>query len=76
MVSYSSTTTQPNIEVPMNNHFVTSQYIEELKFVDKEIKEEFEGKNYITGMPTQMQLVKTMKELTEMIKSLILKDIK
>ena len=37
----------------------------ELDFVDADIKKEFEGKNYIVGTPTSVQLARNIKKLND-----------
>jgi hypothetical protein len=39
----------------------------ELLFVDEDIKNEFEGKSYFIGVPTQIQLARNIKKLTDLL---------
>jgi len=50
---------------------VSCEFPDELKFVDDDIRKEFEGKNYIIGTPTQVQLNRSIKLLTEKIDKLL-----
>lgn len=40
---------------------------DELQFVDEDIKKAFEGTNYIIGTPTNVQLSRNIKKLTEVL---------
>lgn len=46
----------------------TPPYANELEFVDKDIKDEFEGKQYIIGTPTNLQLARDIRKLIEVLK--------
>lgn len=41
--------------------------VDEFKFVDEDIKKEFEGKSYLQGMPTQVQLNRNIQKLYELL---------
>lgn len=40
---------------------------DELQFVDEDIRKAFEGTNYIIGTPTNVQLSRDIKKLTEVL---------
>ena len=46
----------------------------ELDFVDEDIRKAFEGTNYFVGTPTNVQLSRNLKILSEKIQKLIDKD--
>jgi len=48
---------------------ISMETIDELKFVDKDIKDEFLNKNYIVGTAIQIQLARVIRELTMELRS-------
>ncbi len=45
-------------------------YPDELKFVDDDIREAFQGCAYPVGLPTQMQAARNMREMRDSVDSL------
>ena len=45
-------------------------YADELKFVDDDIREAFQGCAYPPGLPTQMQAARNMREMRDSVDSL------
>jgi hypothetical protein len=50
---------------------VNTEFPNELDFVDDDIRKAFEGTNYFVGTPTNIQLSRNLKMLSENIQKLI-----
>ena len=48
---------------------IITDFADELKFVDEDIRKEFEGKNYLMGTPTNVQLSRDIKKLSFYLKN-------
>ena len=47
---------------------INTELPDELKFLDKDIADEFRGKNYFIGTPTLVQLARRVDELVKELK--------
>lgn len=47
----------------------SNRFPDELKFVDADIRAEFEGKNYIAGTALQTQLIKSINRLCVLLEN-------
>lgn len=50
---------------------INNPWPDELKFVDEDIKNEFEGKTYYFGTPINLQLSRDIRNCTEQMKLLM-----
>lgn len=53
---------------------VNTELPNELDFVDEDIRKAFEGTSYFVGTPTNVQLARNLKMLSEKIQKLIDKE--